>query len=83
MKGNKDIILHEESVALQKVQKKLMYNKYTDVSLNQASHICTITRFLGHKEEIPGSAQWRMITEEFDHCWVCSYRKYTLVFWNE
>ena len=38
---------------------------------------------LGHKEDIPGSGQWRMITDLNDQCWVCQYWKYALVFWNE
>lgn len=82
-KGNTDLRLHEESVSLASVQKKLLYNKLSDVSLNQAAGICTITRVLGHREEMPGSGQWRMITTEGEHCWVCSFHRYTLVFWTE
>ena len=43
------------------------------------------TRFLGHKAEIPGSGQWRMISSANDsqeRCWVCNLEMYSLIFWS-
>ena len=45
-----------------------------------------ITRMLGHKEEMPGSGRWRVITKENigqNECWVCDRKIYSLIFWNE
>ena len=43
---------------------------------------CILQRVLGHKDDMPGSGQWRMITTLNDQCWVCQFWKYSLVFWN-
>ena len=43
------------------------------------------TRYLGHKTEIPGSGQWRMIATANDsqeRCWSCNLEVYSLVFWS-
>ena len=43
------------------------------------------TRYLGHKTEIPGSGQWKMIAtsnDEQERCWVCNHEVYSLVFWS-
>jgi len=45
-----------------------------------------ISRNLGHKEEIPGSGQWRVITADlpgYNECWVCDRTIYSLIFWNQ
>jgi len=45
-----------------------------------------VTRNIGHKEDIPGSGQWRMITKDIpghNECWVCDRHVYSLIFWNE
>lgn len=44
------------------------------------------TRFLGHTVDIPGSAQWKMITAQpkgHNDCWVCDRHIYSLIFWNK
>ena len=41
------------------------------------------TRQLGHKENMPGSGQWRMIDDDTQDCWVCDRVVYSLIFWNE
>ena len=50
-----------------------------------ASEMLTFTRYLGHKTEMPGSGQWRMIATSNDtqeRCWVCNLEVYSLVFWS-
>lgn len=52
---------------------------------NDASEMLIFTRYLGHKIEMPGSGQWRMIAtqnDEQERCWVCNKEIYTLVFWS-
>lgn len=43
-----------------------------------------IKRVLGHKQDIPGAAQWRFMKKsDRTDCWNCNNWVYTLVFWNE
>ena len=52
---------------------------------NDASEMLIFTRYLGHKAEMPGSGQWRMIATANDaqeRCWVCDLECYSLVFWS-
>ena len=39
-------------------------------------------RVLGHKHDVPGSGQWRQLTELNEKCWVCQDHIYTLIFWS-
>lgn len=44
------------------------------------------TRQIGHKEDMPGSGQWRVITKQpvaENECWICDKQVYSLIFWNE
>ena len=40
------------------------------------------TRILGHKVDMPGSGQWKLITDKREDCWVCDLEVYGLVFWD-
>ena len=40
------------------------------------------TRQLGHKLDIPGSGQWKMIDNHHHDCWVCDRECYTILFWS-
>ena len=42
----------------------------------------TCTRILGHKLDMPGSGQWKMITDKQDECWICDQSNYSLIFWD-
>ena len=44
-----------------------------------------ITRLLGHKTDMPGSGQWKIIndTKKQEECWICGLNKYSLLFWSE
>ena len=39
-------------------------------------------RWLGHKNDIPGSGQWEM-NEGSRECWVCEKWVYSLIIWNK
>ena len=41
------------------------------------------TRVLGHKPDMPGSGQWKLIVSKNDDCWVCDQVVYGLVFWDD
>ena len=69
--------------------KKMLKNKRGSVTKqeveNDASEMLTFTRYLGHKTELPGWGQWRMIstaTDSQERCYVCNLDMYSLVFWS-
>ena len=37
---------------------------------------------MGHKYDIPGSRQWKIITDGQYECWVCSREIYSIIFWS-
>ena len=41
-----------------------------------------LTRMIGLKEQMPGSGQWRLLTQASDECWHCNQWIYTLIFWD-
>lgn len=52
---------------------------------NDANEMLVFNRYLGHKTELPGSGQWRMLAPSNDiqeRCWVCNLEVYTLIFWS-
>jgi hypothetical protein len=40
-------------------------------------------RILGHKNDVPGSGQWRQLTKVNEKCWVCQDHVYSLIFWSK
>lgn len=54
----------------------------TEESLKNVNKLI-FQRYLGHKNLIPGSGQWRMLTETGQKCWICSGSIFTLVFWTK
>lgn len=40
-----------------------------------------MTRKLGHELEIPGSAKWRLYTDNTAQCYVCDHKVFALFFW--
>ena len=40
------------------------------------------TRILGHKWDMPGSGQWKLISDMSEECWICEQEVYGLVFWD-
>ena len=43
---------------------------------------CIIQRHLGHKDMMPGAAQWGIFTKNKDECWVCGQFIMTVFIWN-
>ena len=41
-----------------------------------------LTRCLGHRIDMPGSGQWKLIRDRSEECWVCDQQIYGLVFWD-
>ena len=43
---------------------------------------CIIQRQLGHKEIMPGSAQWGIFSKQKDECWICAHHILTVFVWT-
>ena len=41
-----------------------------------------LTRILGHKGDMPGSGQWKLIGDKTEECWVSDQQIYGLIFWD-
>ena len=57
-----------------------LINDFGDDSSTDSRMI--FTRILGHKPDMPGSGQWRLLKEKHDECWVCDLDSYGLIFWD-
>ena len=71
-KGEKPVA--RETIKLKQIMKrKRIHSLVNDFAEdpNQEASILTCTRILGHKLEMPGSGQWKMITDKKDECWIC------------
>ena len=42
-----------------------------------------LERQIGHKLDLPGYGQWRLLTRDHHQCWVCSKQNYVLFFWSK
>jgi hypothetical protein len=70
--------------------KHIKYNKAIEqnASISRLDHerkTLILTRILGHKVDIPGSAQWNMITARVPkqtECYICDKQIYSIIFWN-
>ena len=56
----------------QNMQRKRIHSLVNEFADDQTSDSRMIfTRILGHKIDMPGSGQWKLITEKREECWVC------------
>lgn len=58
-----------------------LVNDFAEDSSNQNRMI--FNRILGHKPEMPGSGQWRLVTDNSEDCWICNQDVYGLVFFDQ
>ena len=52
------------------------------ISGDKENNQFVIARKLGHKSDLPGSAQWRLFDDGEEKCFYCENHIYTLVFWT-
>ena len=57
-----------------------LVNEFTSTDADDSTFVCT--RILGHKTEMPGSGQWKLIRDKSDDCWMCDQAIYGMVFWD-
>ena len=55
-----------------------LVNEFADDTATDSRMI--FTRILGHKKDMPGSGQWKLIKDKNEECWVCDQEVYGLVF---
>ena len=72
---------------IEALQIKIMNaSKKAEKTIDQSDGLTTkqliFTRALGHKNDIPGLGQWRMVEDSSEGCWVCDKEIYSLIFWN-
>lgn len=46
-----------------------LVNDFADDNSNDSMMI--FTRILGHKSDMPGSGQWKLLKERHETCWIC------------
>jgi len=67
----------------QNMERKRIHSLVNEFADDQASDSRMIfTRILGHKIDMPGSGQWKMITDKREECWICDLEVSGLVFWD-
>jgi len=58
-----------------------LVNEFADDNATDSRMI--FTRILGHKMDMPGSGQWKLIKDRHEECWICDQEVYGLIFWDE
>ena len=68
----------------QNLERKRIHSLVNEFPINigQSDSRMIFTRVLGHKADMPGSGQWKLIKDKTDECWVCDQEAYGLVFWD-
>lgn len=69
--GDKPIA--RETIKLkQNMERKRIYSMVNELPTEEAADNRLIfTRILGHKQDMRGSGQWRMIKDKNEECWIC------------
>lgn len=67
----------------QNLERKRIYSLVNEFAEDAALESKLIlTRVLGHRFDMPGSGQWRLLKEKHEDCWVCEQDVYGLIFWD-
>ena len=56
----------------QNMERKRIFSLVNDFAIdgNEDSRLI-LTRILGHKMDMPGSGQWKVIKDKSEECWIC------------
>ena len=56
-----------------------MHHAIKDISAEDM----TISRVIGHKLEMPGLGQWKILSDDArSQCWCCNFSQFALIVWN-
>ena len=67
---------------LRSVKRSNIRDKLTEIKEDGNSSKLIFERQLGHKRDLPGAAQWRLLDRQDQDCWICDKSCYVLVFWS-
>ena len=72
-----------ESVKIKHISagKSLVQNGATDDKFIDFGSKMILMRKLSHKDEIPGSGRWQLLTRKQDNCWICEREMKGYIFW--
>ena len=72
-----------ESVKIKQINsgKRIVQNGATDDKFIDPVTKLILMRYLYHRDEIPGSGQWQMMTAKHEHCWLCDKEMKGFIFW--
>ena len=67
----------------QNLERKRIHSLVNDFGQqNDTGNRMIFTRILGHKKDMPGSGQWKLIKDFEEECWICDQEIYGLTFWD-
>lgn len=59
----------------------MVQNGATDDKFIDFDSKMILMRKLSHKDEIPGSGRWQLLTRKQDNCWICEREMKGYIFW--
>ena len=71
-----------EKELMRNIKRGNIRDKLTEIKEEGNGAKLIFERQLGHKLDLPGAAQWRLLDRQDQDCWVCDKSSYTLVFWS-
>lgn len=69
-------------VKLRNIVQSMRVNEVQQMTKGQTDQRCIIQRHLGHKDLMPGSSQWSILTRQKDECWICARYVMTVFIWT-
>ena len=66
-------IARETIKCKQNMERKRIYSLVNDFGVddNATESRMIFSRILGHKKDMPGSGQWKLIRDRHEDCWIC------------
>lgn len=78
--------LVQENLKLKHIKRSIEINSHRPEMRVADDRKLEFIRQLGHKYDIPGSAQWHLHRDKENHtedCWICGQWTYSLMFWSQ
>lgn len=76
--------MFQDSIKLREInERKRAQKRKGVVGTEKDDGACVLTRFNGHKGELPGQpGQWQMLSGPHEECWICDKWTFSLVFFD-
>ena len=82
----KNVEHHKETNLIKQIVAHKRTEQNSKIVQDTEKETLIFTRLLGHKDDIIGGGQWKMITDAkkgHNECWVCDRKIYSIIFWNK